>query len=114
MIDLSPCLGLVILRISIDRDDAWPMVFDTLSMIAPSNHIRQIMICGKDEIAAEELDSRLSSLPMHHSPVFQFEMDPDDYANIAPSLPRLTSKNMFRRADRHDVHDNWFQSYTLG
>ncbi|KAJ6556517.1 hypothetical protein DFH09DRAFT_1164685 [Mycena vulgaris] len=112
MIDLSPFLGLVFLRISINGDYAWPMVLNTLSTITPSNHIRKIVICGvlTDGIAAEELDARLSSLPMHHSPVFHFEMDPAEYDRLAPTLHRLSSINMLRRAERH--HDDWFHSYT--
>ncbi|KAJ6556514.1 hypothetical protein DFH09DRAFT_1164680 [Mycena vulgaris] len=115
MIDLSTFPCLVVLRISIDRDFAWPMVLDTLSTIAPSNHIRKIVICGvfADGIAAEELDSRLSSLPMHHSPTFHLEMDPDEYDRCAATLHRLSSTNMLRRAEpHHGDWGDWFQSYT--
>ncbi|KAJ6556527.1 hypothetical protein DFH09DRAFT_1317850 [Mycena vulgaris] len=109
MIDLSPFLGFVFLRISINWDYAWPKVLNTLSTNASSNPIRKIVICGvsADEITAEELDSRLSSLLMHRSPVFHFEMDPDEYDRLAPTLHRLSSTNMLRRAERHD--DDWFQ-----
>ncbi|KAJ6556511.1 hypothetical protein DFH09DRAFT_1317833 [Mycena vulgaris] len=96
MIDLSPFLGLVFLRISINWDYDWPTVLNTLSTIAPSNPIRKIVICGvsADEIDAEELDSRLSSLSMHHLEAFHLEMNPFDYANLARSLHRLSSTNM--------------------
>ncbi|KAJ6525933.1 hypothetical protein DFH09DRAFT_1328796 [Mycena vulgaris] len=111
-IDLSTFPRLVLLRISIEGDFPWPMVLNTLSTIAPSNSIRQIMICGVliVGIAAEELDSRLSKLPMHHSPAFHFEMDPDKYDRFAPTLHRLSSTDMLRCAERH--HDSWFQNYT--
>ncbi|KAJ6525930.1 hypothetical protein DFH09DRAFT_1188197 [Mycena vulgaris] len=112
MIDLSTFPCLVFLRISIEWPHAWPMALNTLSTIAPLNHIRKIVICGlfANGIAAEELDSRLSSLPMHHSPAFHFEMHPNDYDRLAPTLHRLSSTNMLRRAERH--HDDWFQNYT--
>ncbi|KAJ6556520.1 hypothetical protein DFH09DRAFT_1491006 [Mycena vulgaris] len=111
MIDLSPFLSLVFLRISVEGPYAWIMALKTLSTIAPSNHIRKIVICGEftDGIDAEELDSRLSSLLMHHSPVFHFEMNPDEYNRLAPTLHRLSSTNMLRRAECY--HDDWFQSY---
>ncbi|KAJ6525912.1 hypothetical protein DFH09DRAFT_1188174 [Mycena vulgaris] len=113
MIDLSTFPCLVVLRISIHHGEfVWPMVLDTLSTILPSNSIRKIVIGGifEDKIAAEELDSRLSSLPIHHSPAFHFEMDPDEYDRFAPTLYWLSSTNMLRRAERH--YDDWFESYT--
>ncbi|KAJ6525920.1 hypothetical protein DFH09DRAFT_1095478 [Mycena vulgaris] len=89
-IDLSSCLDLAFLRISVNGYYDWPMVLNTvLSTIAPSNHIRKIVISGvfTDGIAAEELDAGLSSLPMHHLPAFHFEMDPDESgSSVAPSV----------------------------
>ncbi|KAJ6556505.1 hypothetical protein DFH09DRAFT_1164665, partial [Mycena vulgaris] len=96
IIDLSSFLSLVFFRISVEGAYAWTMALKTLSTIAPSNHIRKIVISGvfTDGITAEELDARLSSLPMHHSPVFHFEMDPAEYDRLAPTLHRLSSTNM--------------------
>ncbi|KAJ6556495.1 hypothetical protein DFH09DRAFT_1280262 [Mycena vulgaris] len=104
-IDLSSCLDLVFLRISVNVYCDWPMVLNTvLSTIAPSNHIRKIVISGVFSygLAAEELDARLSSPPMHHLPAFHFEIDPDDSTNMTWQLCR---------AERH--RDDWFHSIAI-
>ncbi|KAJ7495408.1 hypothetical protein FB451DRAFT_1214051, partial [Mycena latifolia] len=111
-IDLSAFLNLTLLRIGLYPPDAWPNARQTLSTIPPSNRIRKIVLVGSSyvyDVNAEELDSTLSSLHMHHLQPFEFEMEPDNYDLLSRSLPRLTSKNMVRRTDDDP---NWFKRAT--
>ncbi|KAJ6534190.1 hypothetical protein B0H19DRAFT_1241392 [Mycena capillaripes] len=79
--------------------------FDSLAHISPSNHIR-IVIHSTGTNIYDDLDSKLSSLPMDHAPVVALEMHIGQYELARQSFPLLTSKNMLRRTD-HIVP--WFE-----
>ncbi|KAJ7495418.1 hypothetical protein FB451DRAFT_1478184 [Mycena latifolia] len=94
-INLSPFLSLAFFRIFVYFADAWPNAFEILSTIAPANRIRKIVIYGAIASAdPEELDAKLSVLPLRHLPAVEFQLNPTYCARLAPSLTRLHSRNM--------------------
>ncbi|KAJ7495412.1 hypothetical protein FB451DRAFT_1550837 [Mycena latifolia] len=109
-IDLSPFLNLALLRIFLYSAQAWPNAFDALATIAPTNRIRKIVIYGAIAGAdPEELDAKLSALPLHQLPAVEFQMAPAYFAQLAPALNRLNSRNMVYFADSDP---DWFERVT--
>ncbi|KAJ7495395.1 hypothetical protein FB451DRAFT_1478146 [Mycena latifolia] len=109
-IDLSAFSNLTLLRTGLYASNAWPNARQTLSTISPLNRIPKIILVGSSyDVNAEELDSTFSSLHMHHSQPFEFEMNPGEYDLLSCSLPQLTSKNMVRRTDDDP---NWLNRVT--
>ncbi|KAJ7114065.1 hypothetical protein C8R44DRAFT_881614 [Mycena epipterygia] len=107
-IDLSSFPRLRHLRISDVSSETWPWMSAMLSTITSSTKISTIRIViyyFLIDVAMEQLDLQLSQLPS--SSTVEFSLQPYEYARIAPTLPRLCSKNMLRRVD--DDRD-WFQS----
>ncbi|KAJ6553736.1 hypothetical protein DFH09DRAFT_1318760 [Mycena vulgaris] len=103
-IDLSPFRGLTLMRIWSQSQRGWPKELDTL---APSNRVRTLVLAGSFfDIAAEALASALARLPLHRSPAIELEMDPSEYARIAPALHRLGFTTTFSSAD-HAC--DWFE-----
>ncbi|KAJ7110610.1 hypothetical protein C8R44DRAFT_800331 [Mycena epipterygia] len=104
-IDLSSFPSLTLLRISAFAATSLPTILDTLSSIAPANRILKIVLSFMLDPAVpfEQLDSRLSCLPLHHSAVIEFGTSPDHYARLITNLPRLSSQNVLRRTD-FDAH----------
>ncbi|KAJ6453829.1 hypothetical protein C8R47DRAFT_1228912 [Mycena vitilis] len=78
-----------------------------LSGISPANIIRKIVISADpvtlDGTLLDELDIRLSSLPLLYFPVVEFEIDQYGYDGVRPYLHRLNSKNLVRRTDHRDI-----------
>ncbi|KAJ7792676.1 hypothetical protein B0H14DRAFT_2930148 [Mycena olivaceomarginata] len=80
---------------------------DTLSTIAPSSPIRQIVICLPCEVdarACDQLDAQIAGLPLQHLSSVELETNMERYAHLEPFFPRLGSKNLLCRAD-----GGWFK-----
>ncbi|KAJ7112210.1 hypothetical protein C8R44DRAFT_251108 [Mycena epipterygia] len=100
---LSSFSRLVYLRICV-YPYTWPWVFATLSTITVSNNIQKIVFVGDfDTTTPEEFDSQLSNLPI--SPIVELAINPSQYADVIPNLPRLNSNNRLRRANYEPTHE---------
>jgi hypothetical protein len=102
VVDLSQCSNLQFLRIDSSRLSGPQMAFarDTLSTIAPSSPIRQIVICLSWEVdarACDQLDAHIAGLPLQHLSSVELEPSMERYAHLEPFFPRLECKNLVRR-----------------
>ncbi|KAJ7075226.1 hypothetical protein B0H15DRAFT_867596 [Mycena belliarum] len=98
------------LRIGLSVGVAWRSARAALLTIPPSNNIRKIVLSSKSFSAhdSDELARTLTSLPLHHAGVLDFEMPPNYYNRAIASLPP-TIRNDTRRTD-DDPH--WFERMT--
>ncbi|KAJ7110608.1 hypothetical protein C8R44DRAFT_883740 [Mycena epipterygia] len=77
--------------------------------IAPSNRILKIILeFNCDDVPLEQLDSRLSCLPLKHSAIIEFGTPPDDHARLIASLPRLSSQTIWYQLRLTDFNRRWF------
>ncbi|KAJ7835370.1 hypothetical protein B0H14DRAFT_2796700 [Mycena olivaceomarginata] len=96
VVDLSQCSNLQFLRMDSSGLSDPQMAFarDTLSTIAPSSPIRQIVICLPCEMR------KSLGLPLQHLSSVELETSMERYAHLEPFFPRLGSKNL-RHVRRH-------------
>ncbi|KAJ7144164.1 hypothetical protein C8R44DRAFT_973811 [Mycena epipterygia] len=111
IVDISLFPRLTLLCITVYYAQAWPWMLDTLSTIVPSDRTLKIVIAGQLSSVPsrylESFDSHLSGLPLSH--IIEVRTGRGIYARMIPNLPRLSEKNMLRRADSSP---KWFRSLT--
>ncbi|KAJ7697229.1 hypothetical protein B0H17DRAFT_1130538 [Mycena rosella] len=96
LVDLSSLPNLAELHIMLYSRDQWPASLRTLSTIMPSHRIRRIVISGilLDAEICDQLDSQLSSFPVHDSLDIVLSMIPTECRRVAPYFHRLASRKM--------------------
>ncbi|KAJ7464588.1 hypothetical protein FB451DRAFT_1403257 [Mycena latifolia] len=107
IIDISLFPNIVLLRICISPK-VLSTALATFSTIPATNHIRKIVILTTnflDAAACEQLDSKLSGLPIDPPPSVELEIRPGNYDRVVQCFPQLSSSNVIRRVD---PNPQWF------
>ncbi|KAJ6534207.1 hypothetical protein B0H19DRAFT_1080696 [Mycena capillaripes] len=115
-IDLASFPNLSHLRITLN-DPLPPTVLATLSTIAPWHRIHRIVLSfgsyDLDRTECAQLDSALSTLPVHHLPTVEFEdsFGSPRHQKAMNFFPELISRDMFCFVERYeDMVDIWWES----
>ncbi|KAF7365173.1 hypothetical protein MVEN_00388800 [Mycena venus] len=107
-INLSLFPNLLFLRMKIDKNV--PRALDTLSTFISSSRIRQIVVSmtmARSPGTGWQLDSKVASLPLQHTPTLGLEMSMLDYDRWAQArhFPQLHPQNLLFHADT-----DWFET----
>ncbi|KAJ6521182.1 hypothetical protein DFH09DRAFT_1287252 [Mycena vulgaris] len=108
-IDLSLFPTLTVLIIAKPFAGPPTMAVESLSTVSPSNRIRRIVIRSSclDAKDCQELESKLSDLPMRLQPTVEIEMETIwgflTTANLKEYFPRLSAKNLVHQVPRDDT-----------
>ncbi|KAJ7478500.1 hypothetical protein FB451DRAFT_1242141 [Mycena latifolia] len=113
ILNLSTLANLRLLRLCTLRGSV-QRVLDTLSTIAATSGIRQIILwrSSLDRGACDQLDSKLVSLPVQSLPVLELEMNSIMHGptidNLDQFFPRMASTNLLRHKEFQD-DNSWFE-----